>query len=127
MKTPGQIAYETRMKGIEDHHAKWEEMPDMNKVIWDEVANAVLNSQWRSVDDPPKNPYETVIVTGGITEANVMPFRAKNGDRTLWMPIPKLPKSKDREDFEKWIKYENVFGDRKDIAWKAWQAAKATK
>lgn len=125
MKTPGQIAFEAFNKY---DGAKFSEYPKSTAESWEKAAQAVLNSQWRSVDDPPENPKETVLLCGGGKEVRVSTFEGKLPERTYWMRIPKIPKSKDREDFEEWCKKEEpLFSVNKDIAWKAWQAAKATK
>lgn len=127
-KTPGQIAFETFFKG--NHSLKWDESTD--KKHWEKTAQAVLDSQWRSVDDPPENPEELVLVYSDENPIKVyaVNFEHRNNSRTHWMPIPNFPKSKDRKEFKEWAKkyFTNTEEKRRqDIAWQAWQAARAIK
>lgn len=123
MKTPGQIAYEKATNST-----GWSFLDNSIQKHWQEVAQSILDFQWRSVDDPPEDKEEIVFVGGGNTKPSWSGFKNRNKDRTHWMPIPKMPpKSKDREEFDKWMFDEILFGDQKDIAWKAWQAARSTK
>lgn len=128
MKTPGQVAFERWYKL--SPHMIW--LHSSSPELWEKTAQAVLDSQWRSVDDPPEDKNEVVLVCGGFnSKPETCHFHLRNHDRTHWMRIPKMPqKSKDREEFEEWAKkyFTNTEEKRRqDIAWQAWQAAKATK
>lgn len=125
-KTPGQIAFETWYHL--SPHVTWNS--SSSKQLWEKTAQAVLDAQWRSIDDPPENEKEEILLCGGNNKPSIGEFGARYKSRTHWMPIPKIPKSKDREEFEEWAKQHLAFADkecRKDIAWQAWQAAKASK
>jgi hypothetical protein len=129
--TPGQILRNfIYPKSVID----WENLNQRERNFYEEATQIVLDSQWRSVDDPPENIGETVILCGGMDRAVTWPFSQKDLDRTHWMPIPKPPKPKEltpldksRAEFEKWAKEYFTSSDterRQDIAWQAWRAAK---
>lgn len=123
-KTPGQIAFEKFYQSTAD--ATWQD--SKNKKHWESVAQSVLNSQWRSVNNPPENIYERVLIAGGGIVPEVLEFTEMWPSHTHWMPIPKPPKSKNREDFEEWAHATGIETEKnKEIAWKAWQAARANK
>lgn len=127
MKTLGQIAFEKFYYSTP--HVTWQE--SSNHKHWENIAQEVLESQWRSVNYPPENQKEKVLLCGkeGV-DLKIVEFEDKYGNHTHWMSIAKFPKSKDREEFEEWAKQYFTSTDeerRQDIAWKAWEAARNIK
>lgn len=98
MKTPGQIAREAYFK--DGHYSpSWDALLHEDKELWERAAQAVLSSQWRSIDnpidDPPENETVDVILYGGHYGPLVANFYSRNSDRTHWMYLPDLPKPKE--------------------------------
>lgn len=97
MKSPGQILRDKIYP-----HADWSQLDQKGKEFWEESANAVLENQWRSVDDPPafEDRYEKVLLSGGDFPVNQSIFCLKSIDRTHWMRIPQVPKPKEPTPLE---------------------------
>ena len=109
MKTPGQIIYETiasRITGRKPAQAPYlyERAKSDEKSDYEAAAQAVLSSQWRSVDDPPDNDLDSILLFGGNDGPRVSTFRGRSKARTHWMPIPAFPapteEEKSRAEFE---------------------------
>lgn len=131
MKTPGQIAYEAWANHPPKSLAtKWEYCPQQS--AWEAAAQAVLPSQWRSVDDPPENDLESIVLFGGNDDPRVSIFRGRHKARTHWMPIPALPEKteeqKSRAEFEKhWDDLPSSSIDGKSMAFIHWEAGRKSK
>lgn len=100
MKSPGQIAYEASMTN-QQLVEKWENLHPNNQRFWEKIGQAVLESQWRSVDEPPEDQSKTYLLAGGELQAAFTTFAGKHHFRTHWMPIPEPPKPKELTPEEK--------------------------
>ena len=134
MKTPGQIAYDAWTAG--PSNPEWGK--SRNQKAWEDSAQAVLSSQWRSVDDPPDDVNQKVVVAhlcNDEDDRNVCCFDSRDASRTHWMPIPTLPNPTDEEkvvlEFEGWWNHsaspDLPSKDAKFIAFTAFKAARKSK
>lgn len=141
MKSPGQIAYEAWYDPTPVRD--WGEQDILIKERWEKVATAVLEGQWRSVDDPPENTDERVVIAGGGDYCHIMPFYSKGNFRTFWMRVPQLPKPKEltplelaKRDFIDFFEKKGGYNLKINIAsdefyfdstqclWEGWKSAK---
>lgn len=63
MKTPGQIAYEAEQRHLHGDGpcGKWERIPNHTKEMWEFIAQAVLDAQWKPASEPPATNQEVEV------------------------------------------------------------------
>ena len=91
-KTPEQVAFETAQERLTSKifHQAWEDISNLDKQAWRDIAQAVLAAQWRSVDNPPVD-QEQLVICGGGKYTQVVRFCLRTSDTTHWAEITQLP------------------------------------